>query len=84
MVSPNKILNSILFRIETSIPNESRIPKMECPATKGFFLEGLSPSKVAKALSILSSMNVKLVKCHQNIIPSGNNRTIVMDKVYVG
>lgn len=49
------------FKTATNVPDKSRIPESDCPAREGFFLEGLSLIKMAKALSILPSMNVKLV-----------------------
>ena len=64
LACPNQVSKgSAFFRNMTSIPNESHNPKTYRTTSKGFFLESLSPSKVAKALSILSSMSIKLVKC---------------------
>lgn len=65
----------------TSVPNEAQILGTGSLSMEGFFLEGFSLGKMAKAISILSSRSVKLVKHDQEGTSQENIRSARMDKV---
>lgn len=68
------------LRTLPSSPSESLNLVTDCPVETefslldGFRIEGLSPSKMTRVQSVLTSMNVKVVKFRQNSSSTGINQ----------
>lgn len=89
VVCLNQVLEGTNFlRTLPSIPSDPLNPvtnypiEIELSSLGNFHIKGFYPNKMARVQSVLTSMNVKAVKFHQNILPSGSNKAKVLDKVY--